>query len=620
MGNSNTKEKKGSAKVGIVDDPDTKTKEKADEVAEFQITPEKSTLEQENYCPVKEKSQPIVITPARPVIVADTQQESPLVRSDSVASAVAIKEVTPPPPQNLKPLKQLKPLGWSIEDDNSAKMDAAEKEHMLQNKRIELDRKRLQRKMEKQRQKEEKELAKKKNNEENATKEEKVAQQEQKTTQQLLEEEESSCMESLKQMCSPTISYNLTSEQWAHRKEGIGQIQQFVEDSSSNIKQLSEDVIIHQFSAILIVLRKYFQDRVAPVYFAAYDCFRCLLNVYGKYIFDSKEVTYALQSIIPPLIVSMGGESTGTNRRTQREACRCILRVARLAEIDGLGLIVQLLKVDTIPLRPRLALLKILMQEFSLDDENCRGCRLTLKLVFDMSEPSLNHSDDKVRRAGVEAIVLAYSMVGSNVRQYISNVKPAMLKVLEEKFSEIDHKRNGGPGKAGVLSPAKVDDTLAQIQRDKQKKRKKGGENIKGLLNPVVLTKTNSGRGDEFMNQLQNTSSSGSFLDQAAAKGKNKAKDKDNAPYLSSTLGSNSSLGSRLNNSQKPERDSPPSPRNREEVSENEHIHREHSGVSRTLFTELSDGSYGHGGNGSFSSGFGKSGRSDVNSRFHIRD
>ena len=650
MGNSSTKEK-GAAKVAIAQEEASvvnESPEKAASVTSFTLSPDKS----EGGLDVQENSNKkggIDIASARPVM----RNDAPKQKKKEVAPPV-LNEVVPPPqqkqqqqeapsveplsvpisipaPQALKPLKPLKPLGWSIEDEEAAKVDAAEKENMLKNKRIELDRKRLKRKMEKQRQKELKEEEKLKKKVENATKEEKIAEEVQKTAQELLEEEETNCLEAMKQMCSPTITYNLTSETWAHRKDGVEQIQKFIEDSVRNLKEMAEEVVIHQFCAITIVLRKFFQDRVAPVFYAAYDCFRCLLNVYGKYLFDAKEVIHALQSVIPPLITSMGGESTGTNRRTQREACRCVLRVARLTEVDGLGLIVQLLKVDTIALRPRLALLKILLQEFALDDENSRGSRLTLKLVFDMCEPALNHSDDKIRKAGVEDIVLAYSMVGDNVRQYICNVKPAMLKVLEEKFGEVDRKKTGAPSSAkGVLSPQKRDDTLTQIQRDKEKKRgKKGGENILGLLNPVVLTKTNSGRGDNFMNQLQNSSSSGSFLDQQAAK-KKVRDNKDNAPYLSSTVGANSSLGSRLGNngstsSENPERDSPPSPRNRDDSSLNDKdVYRGDSGVNRALFTDMSDGSYGNGGNGSFSGGIGfknsPAGRQEVDSRFHIRD
>eukprot|EP00603_Paraphysomonas_imperforata_P006896 CAMPEP_0114431780 /NCGR_PEP_ID=MMETSP0103-20121206/10794_1 /TAXON_ID=37642 ORGANISM="Paraphysomonas imperforata, Strain PA2" /NCGR_SAMPLE_ID=MMETSP0103 /ASSEMBLY_ACC=CAM_ASM_000201 /LENGTH=631 /DNA_ID=CAMNT_0001601391 /DNA_START=57 /DNA_END=1952 /DNA_ORIENTATION=- len=631
MGNSSTKEK-GAAKVAIVQEQSgaNESPEKAASVTSFTHSPEKDFTP-----PPKTKQKSAVdIESARPVMVneAPIQHKQPVQVQEQHQDQEQIsshqeqeqpKPIVVPAPQALKPLKPLKPLGWSIEDEEAAKVDKAEKENMLMNKRIELDRKRLERKMEKQRQKELKEQEKLKKQIENATKEEKAAQEEQKTTQELLEEEEAKCLEAMKQMCSPTITYNLTSETWAHRKEGIEQIQKFVEDSARNLNQVAEEVIIHQFCAMTIVLRKFFQDRVAPVFYAAYDCFRCLLNVYGKYLFDSKEVSYALQSIIPPLITSMGGESTGTNRRTQREACRCVLRVARLTEIDGLGLIIQLLKVDTIAIRPRLALLKILLQEFSLDDESARGCRLTLKLVFDMCEPALNHSDDKVRKAGVDDIVIAYSMVGDNVRQYICNVKPAMLKVLEEKFDEVDRKKTGAPSPSrGVLSPQKRDDTLSQIQRDKEKKRgKKGGENIMGLLNPVVLTKTNSQRGDNFMNQLQNSSSSGSFLDQQAAKGR-KRDNKDNAPYLSSTVGANSSLGSRLSggssNSENPERDSPPSPRNRDDSGINDSKVYRGDSVNRALFADLADGSYGNGGNGSFRNS--PSGLQEVDSRFHIRD
>jgi len=588
----------------------------------------------------RKKRAPVSPPPLKPVTpVPLKESETPSFKSfKAVEEPVRVFEekLTPniievPPVKAIAPAKKLKPLGWEIGDnDEKAKLDAKEKENMLNNKRIELDKKRLERKMEKQRQKELKELEKAKLERENATKEEMAAQEEQKTTEQLLQEEEARCMESIKLMCSPTITFNLTSDQWAHRKEGVEQIQKFIEDSMRNIKNLQEDIIIHQFCAITIVLRQFFQDRVAPVYFAAYDCFRCLLNVFGKYLFDSTEVSYTLQSVIPPLINGMGGESTGTNRRTQREACRCVLRIARLTEIDGLGLIVQLLKVDTIAVRPRLALLKILLQEFSLDDETTRGSRLTLKLVFDMCEPALNNSDDKIRKAGVENISLAYSMVGNSVRQYICNVKPAMLKVLEEKFTEIDASKTGEVvvnkgGSSGLTTPSNEDSTLLQIQRDKEKKRSsssKKGENIMSLLNPVVLTKTNkssTGReesGSSFMNSLQNSNSSGSFLDQSAAT-KNKALGggRDNAPYLSSMGGSGAS--SRRLSNDNPERDSPPTVEKNTTSSSN--VYRGNVNLNRALFQDLAEGGYGNGGN-NFAGGFTSPTGRQIEDRFFIRE
>lgn len=647
MGNSSTKEKgaKGSKAVKTAEKGDAKN---SNDVVEFSISPEKRLSEDEASSPQtpqkKQQSSCIDITPARPQ--KSDFQPTPMISEQNVSkehlsSSVSEKmeeksdeavtnrdkivmdtpkvAIDPPSLNPLAPVKKLKPLGWEINDGDKAILDAREKETILENKRIELDKKRLKRKMDKQRKKEMKEMEKQRKLKENASKEEIAVEEEQKTAQQLLEDEETKCMECIKQLCSPTISYNLSSDQWAHRKEGIEQIQKFIEENVRGLKQEEQNTILLNFCSITIVLRKFFQDRVAPVFFAAYDCFRCLLNVYGKYLVENQEVCGALQSVLPPLITSMGGESTGTNRRTQRESCRCVLRIARLAEIDGLALILQLLKADTIAFRPRLALLKILIQEFSIDDENARGCRLTVKLAMEICEPALNHADDKVRKASMENIVMIYSIVGNAIRQFICDVKPAMLKALEDKFSEVDQKQNGKDSKReSVQLSQRNNETLSQIQRDKRSKRGKKSENIKGLLNPIVLTKTSSGRGDEFINQLQSHTYSGNAFDELNKKKQDGGRSSD-AALMSQTAGCTTSTASKSDtDSGHPERDSPSSPR--AESSSDKCEFRKSDNLNRNLFAELADGSYGNGGN-TYSGGFtSPHGRPSVESRFHIRD
>jgi hypothetical protein len=193
--------------------------------------------------------------------------------------------------------------------------------------------------------------------------------------------------------------------------------------------------------------------------------------------------------MVIPLLTSMGGEATGTNRRTQKEACRCVLRVARLTHLDGLGVVIPLLSDEAIPLRPRLALLKLLVQEFRIETSsngNC-GSAISADLVMSICQPALANSDDKVRKAAVDNIGIAYGMVGKIIKMHITDVKPAMLKVLEKKFAEID----------GTEPPSSVT-KQDSMKKGKSKKGSDLGRKCSGSENIMNLAPVNLKKGGSF--------------------------------------------------------------------------------------------------------------------------
>jgi hypothetical protein len=362
----------------------------------------------------------------------------------------------------------------------------------------------------------------------------------QKSQQQQQEEnaqdeiEQQAAFEYIREICSPTVSYSLQSDQWAHRKEGMELIQKYIERNVGPIKKMTEEQCNLEFKWICILIRKYFLDRVAPVYYSAYDCFRALLKVYSSYI-HGREIEMILGSMVQPLLQNLGGESTGTNKRTQKEACRCILRIARLTAIDGLGLILNMLKGESNPspsshntistpttgtssplpssstttsgsigIKQKLILLKILINEFSISESSNGNydSGISTDLVMTICQVGINHSDDKIRKAAVDILCLTYQKVGKNVKMYMTDIKPAMLKVLEKKFIEID---NGGGGGGGALSslssfsstaPAALmsSSSSAAATDVSSKTKSKKTENIRNLA-PVVLKHATGGGG-----------------------------------------------------------------------------------------------------------------------------
>jgi hypothetical protein len=338
--------------------------------------------------------------------------------------------------------------------------------------------------------------------------------------------DENNAFEYLREICSPTVSYSLQSDQWGHRKEALELIQKYIERNQPTLKSLSEDQCCVEFKWFCIILKKYFIDRVAPVFYAAYDCFRALLKVYSSYIHGSQEIEEILESMIGPLLSNLGGEigTTGTNKRTQKEACRCILRIARLTAVDGLRLILQMFQDSSsssssggggtsshttsslIGIKQKLILLKILINEFTITESSNgnHDSGISTDLVLSICQIGINHTDDKIRKSAVDIMGIAYQQVGKNIKMFITDIKPAMLKVLEKKFSEIDAMNGTNNSTTASTSSVGVGTISSLNHRDSfsentvitssTKSKSKKVENIRNLA-PVVLMKSSSGSG-----------------------------------------------------------------------------------------------------------------------------
>ena len=177
-------------------------------------------------------------------------------------------------------------------------------------------------------------------------------------------------------------------------------------------------------------------DNVAPVNFESFECLRLLLKTQKGKINIS--LTAILSSLIQPLLTLMGGEATGSNKRKQREACRCLLRLSKVNQnrLYGLDLILPFLSNNEIPLRPRLALLKILLNEYQFNTP-----QLKLHTALSVSLPGLQSPDNKTRKSAISVVVICYELGGKRVLKHLNGLKPATLKVIYTKFIASDQER-----------------------------------------------------------------------------------------------------------------------------------------------------------------------------------
>jgi len=90
-------------------------------------------------------------------------------------------------------------------------------------------------------------------------------------------------------------------------------------------------------------------------------------------------------------------------------------------------------------IRGRLELINHLIDDFGFG----KSSTISMQLVMGFVRPHLDATDEKVRRAAVEVTVNCYKHKGERTLKYITNVKPALLKLLEARFAELQKPAKG---------------------------------------------------------------------------------------------------------------------------------------------------------------------------------
>merc|ERR1711959_390413 len=117
-------------------------------------------------------------------------------------------------------------------------------------------------------------------------------------------------------------------------------------------------------------------------------------------------------------------------------------------------------------IRGRLELISHLIDEFGFSKTSGMSLSSTMGFV----RPHLDAPDEKVRRAAVEATVGCYSLKGERTLKFCSNLKPALLKLLEQRFAEVNNVKTSGSKKAPAGG-------LPEVRGTKMRKSKPAARN-----------------------------------------------------------------------------------------------------------------------------------------------
>ncbi|KAK3283653.1 hypothetical protein CYMTET_8662 [Cymbomonas tetramitiformis] len=207
-----------------------------------------------------------------------------------------------------------------------------------------------------------------------------------------------------------------------------------------------------------IVLNKTIRDKVAPVYFASLEVLRTLIGTCCKHVPQSS-IHDGLDEILPALIHRSGNINP-------RIAQASVSLLCDLSADPGCGLEyvapfvlepIKKTKNHTVAQLGRLELLLKLLEKCGLHSRS----GLNVENVLGFALATLETPDDKVRTAAVALVTDVYSRNGGQIADtLLARLKPALRKMLQRKFAEVDELAPGGSiaydsGEQGALPPLK---------------------------------------------------------------------------------------------------------------------------------------------------------------------
>ena len=225
----------------------------------------------------------------------------------------------------------------------------------------------------------------------------------------------------------PDACTRLQSEKWSERNFAVGYVHENLAGicggagAGGATNYSMEDV----FNLVVELVSRCTDDKVAPLFFSGVGLFGELLDAHSSAV-DAIQVRDSLCTLVPKLIAKLGNSNT----RIQREACNSVLQLARSASLGGLAIVGPVLLDESLAIRPRLTVLRILVPETRL----AKGTALTLTAVMGVATPALRIPDPKTRKAAVGLVVACYKIGGRRVQRHLVNIKPAMVKILHREF------------------------------------------------------------------------------------------------------------------------------------------------------------------------------------------
>lgn len=299
--------------------------------------------------------------------------------------------------------------------------------------------------------------------------------------------------------------HQLHSKAWDDRATALQNVHERVQQS--DIKPHTAEEF---FAASACVVQVALSDKVMPVYLSALELSRSLVVDFApQHNLPSDMVERHADAMIPIIVAKTSDRNARATEAThgalismaRQMGCRCIMAKVLLPITDP---------KKTAEIRGRLELLEPMIDEFGFSKNSGNS----LSLVMGWVRPHLEAADEKVRHAAIDVTVSCYSHKGERTQSYVSNLKPALLKLLEQRFAEA-----GTPNKG--------------------KRKSKRRRNAIGAQRQLPALKGQAGQGPQSRASTSTSSSSGRQSNSAGSNGS--ASDKRLAPLRCASRNSSGS-------------------------------------------------------------------------------
>jgi len=237
------------------------------------------------------------------------------------------------------------------------------------------------------------------------------------------------------------VLHQLQGKQWDERGQAVQAVRARVVQGDMGPVAV-EDFFTASCSVAVFALK----DKVMPVFFDGLDLAKLLLGDFASKNTLTKEVLNKQVDTIIPIVV---GKTSDRNARSIEGTRQALVFFARQSTVGCQQAVAHMLTPitntkDLKAIQGRLELIDHMIGEFGF----AKTGGLSLSSVMAFVRPHLDAPDEKVRRAAVEVTVSSYKLKGDRTMKYCSNLKPALLKLLEQRFAEVD-------GKSGKSSAKK---------------------------------------------------------------------------------------------------------------------------------------------------------------------
>jgi hypothetical protein len=178
------------------------------------------------------------------------------------------------------------------------------------------------------------------------------------------------------------------------------------------------------------------QDKVMPIYFEGLEFIKFLFAEFFPQFDTSSEVIKAHLEELLPLVIAKTADRNARSNEGTRDVLTFLARCNQVGCSPVMAHIFSPIvnHKEISAIRGRLELIDHMIGEFGFS----KNTTITMQLVMGFVRPHLDATDEKVRRAAIEVTVNCYKHKGDRTLKYITNVKPALLKLLQQRFAELD--------------------------------------------------------------------------------------------------------------------------------------------------------------------------------------